>query len=206
MSEKIKWAGRITAVQPRTRVWRYVTNNRTHYHIGYNLFLIGDNGPFSVAISEKQQEKVRLRIGDSVTGTAWPKKHPKREAADFYRAGSLKVVRRAAEIGPDTGPPWTSPVPALSVYEERGARMLPPACWRGKCYSCIWANKAAVEIQWCFDKDIKKYRLETFCYGPKSCPNYAMGKPRSVPYRGGRSGLDEGCLDEMITSHRDWDD
>jgi hypothetical protein len=204
-SEKIKWAGRITAVQPRTRVWRYVSDNRTHYHTGYNLFLTGDQGAFSVAISEKQQQKMAFRIGDLATGTAWTKKHPKREAADYYRAGALKVVERADEMD-STSEPWIACVPALAVYEARGARMLATARWRGKCHGCIWANKASVEIQWCFDKDIKRYRLETFCYGPKSCSHYAMGKPRNVPYRGGRSGVDDGCLDDIITDHRGWDD
>jgi hypothetical protein len=39
--EKIEWSGKIVSIQPRTRVWRYLTDNRTHYHIGYNLFLDG---------------------------------------------------------------------------------------------------------------------------------------------------------------------
>jgi len=34
-------------------------DNRTHYHLGYNLFILGDSDEgkkqFSVAISEKQQ-------------------------------------------------------------------------------------------------------------------------------------------------------
>ncbi len=37
---------------------RYLTDNRTHYHLGYNLFIEGDScNPdkhFTVAISEKQ--------------------------------------------------------------------------------------------------------------------------------------------------------
>ena len=67
-SLKMNWQGEIVAIQPRTRVWRYLTDNRTHYHIGYNLFIVGDSGEskkqFSVAISEKQQFKGLFRIGE----------------------------------------------------------------------------------------------------------------------------------------------
>lgn len=58
VSLKIEWQGTIVSIQPRTRVWRYLTDNRTHYHLGYNLFLdgIADGYEcrFGVAISEKQ--------------------------------------------------------------------------------------------------------------------------------------------------------
>jgi hypothetical protein len=61
-TDKIEWQGTIVSIQPRTRVWRYVTDNRTHYHLGYNLFLIGeadyDEREFVVAISEKQLRSV----------------------------------------------------------------------------------------------------------------------------------------------------
>ena len=42
---------------------------------------------------------------------------------------------------------------------------------------------ANVEIQWDFDNDIKKYRFESFCYGPKSCKYYKFGRPPLVPYK-----------------------
>ena len=65
---------------------------------------------------------------------------------------------------------------------------------------------ANVEIQWDFDKNIKKYRFESFCYGPKSCRFYKMGKPHAVPYKGRGSVFDEGWLDEIITEGRDYDE
>ena len=40
-TEKIAWSGVIVSIQPRTRVWRYLTDNRTHYHVGFNIFLVG---------------------------------------------------------------------------------------------------------------------------------------------------------------------
>ena len=40
--EKIEWHGKILSIQPRTTVWRYRLDNRTHSHIGYNLFLNGE--------------------------------------------------------------------------------------------------------------------------------------------------------------------
>ena len=48
----------------------------------------------------------------------------------------------------------------------------------------------------------KRYRFETFCYGPKSCPNYKAGPKRKVPGRKGMSYTEEDWVDEEATSHR----
>ena len=206
---KIKWSGEIKSIQPRTRVWRYITHNRTHYHLGYNIFVTSKSGDgiteFSVAISEKQYQKVEFVIGDKVQGTAWTKMHPKREFADYYRAGSFKIIEK------NTNPieiicTWIGRPPKMEVYERRGARMLSKSSWKGKCFTCYWATMSNVEVQWDFDKDIKRYRFESFCYGPKSCQNYKMGKARSVPYKNRDSALDDGWLDDICTEGRDWND
>lgn len=204
---KISWQGKLQSIQPRTRVWRYVTDNRTHYYLGYNLFLKKDIGEeFCIAISEKQQQKFLFRIGDSIQGEAWPKKYKEREYADFYRAGSLKLLNRENGKAEFLSPPWVMLPPSMKTYEERGARMLSLALWKSKCFTCVYANMANVEIQWDFDKNIKKYRFETFCYGPKSCSYYSMGKPRPVPYKGRLSYLDDGVFDDLYTSQRCDDD
>ncbi|KNZ41315.1 hypothetical protein [Acetobacterium bakii] len=208
-SHKINWHGKIKAIQPRTRVWRYVTDNRTHYHLGYNLLVNGDcdegKTDFWVAISEKQQQKAGFQIGDNVAGSGWTKKYPKREFADYYRAGALKTLDREKALS-QTACPWTGPLPAMQTYEDRGARMLSKSAWQGKCLTCFWAAMANVEIQWDFDRDIKKYRFETYCYGPKSCRNYKMGRARSVPYKDRGSAIDDGYLDELCTEGRGWDE
>jgi len=207
-SEKITWSGVVVSIQPRTRVWRYLTDNRTHYHIGYNLFLDGSaNGmdkQFVVAISEKQQQIGGYGIGDVIKGTAWTKQYPKREFADFYRAGAIKLDNRTAQTNANNPPPWITPPPDMETYEWRGARMLSKSQWKGVCFRCIWATMSNVEIIWDFDRKINKYRFESFCYGPKSCKYYKMGKARSVPYRNRGSSLDEGWLDDLITERRDY--
>lgn len=54
--------------------------------IGYNLFLTGkadgEARDFSIAISERQQNRLRFHIGDEISGTAWTKQYPKWEYAD----------------------------------------------------------------------------------------------------------------------------
>ncbi|MDD3744508.1 MAG: hypothetical protein PHX54_12860 [Lentimicrobiaceae bacterium] len=209
-SSKVNWQGKIVSIQPRTRVWGYLTDNRTHYHLGYNLFIEGHSSDskkqFTVAISEKQQLKGLFRIDDILEGTAWTKKYEEREFADYYRAGSLKLLDRVNENCEVISPPWIMMPPSIQTYEERGARILSKSLWKTKCFKCIWANVANVEIQWDFDKDIKKYRFETFCYGPKSCKYYKMGRPRTVPYKNRGSALDAGYLDELCTEGRDEND
>ena len=38
---KISFQGIIKSVQPRSTVWRYRLDNRTHRTVGYNIFLTG---------------------------------------------------------------------------------------------------------------------------------------------------------------------
>lgn len=203
---KIEWQGTIASIQPRTRVWRYLTDNRTHYHLGYNLFLDGVADGyecrFGVAISEKQQIAGGFRIGDVVSGTAWSKQYPEREYADFYRAGLLKRLSASENSHKVAPPPWMTTPPDMKTYEDRGARMLSLSCWKGKCFQCVWAAMSNVEIIWDFDRHINKYRFESFCYGPKSCKLYKMGKARSVPYKNRGSSLDSGWLDDLCTEGR----
>lgn len=148
-SLKVNWKGEIVSIQPRTRVWRYLTDNRTHYHLGYNFFIVGcssdDKKHFTVAISEKQQLKGLFRIGDVVEGTAWTKKYEEREFADYYRAGSLRLLDRVNENFEVISPPWIMIPPSIQTYEESGARMLSKSLWKTKCFKCIWANMANVE-------------------------------------------------------------
>lgn len=209
-SSKVDWQGKIVSIQPRTRVWRYLTDNRTHYHLGYNFFIEGHSSEgkkqFTVAISEKQQIKGLYQIGDVLEGTAWTKMYEEREFADYYRAGSLKLLDRLKDNVKIMPPPWVMMPPSIQTYEERGARILSKSLWETKCFQCVWANMANVEIQWDFDRDIKKYRFETFCYGPKSCKYYKMGRPRSVPYKNRDSALDDGYLDVLCTEGRDYDE
>ena len=54
---RIRWQGEIESVQCRAWVWRYKTDNRTHYPLGFNLFVNGEaegrEGRFIVAVSDK---------------------------------------------------------------------------------------------------------------------------------------------------------
>lgn len=209
MQEKIKFSGEIVSIQPRSNVWRYRLDNRTHSLAGYNLFLVGtadgEDASFSVAISEKQQEKYAFRIGDQISGTAWTKKYPKREYADYYRSGGFKKTDSARDRTPSNPPPWKDDVPALSVYDWRGCRMLDARRWRGKCFQCKWAAMANVTIEYNWGVS-QKLRFESFCYGPKSCEYYAMGKARAVPDKQIGTCYDEGWLDDICTERRGFDD
>jgi hypothetical protein len=52
----------------------------------------------------------------------------------------------------------------------------------------------------------KKYRFETFCYGPQSCVFYKAGPTRKVPGRGGMVWEGEDWVDEDAVSHRGMDE
>jgi hypothetical protein len=207
---KVTWEGTVLSIQPRTRVWRYLIDNRTHHHLGYTFFLEntknGTSIKFSVAVSEKQQQAGGYAIDDVLQGTAWTKAYPEREFADYYRAGAIKILGRNHERNELKPPPWIMPPLPMKTYEARGARQLHKNLWKTTCFQCVYAAMANVEIQWNFDKGTKKYRFETFCYGPKSCAYYKMGRPRSVSYKNRGPALDDGCLDDLCTAGRDQDE
>ena len=94
----------------------------------------------------------------------------------------------------------------MATFEYRGARMLSKSLWKGKCFQCVWATMSNVEIIWDFDRKDSKYRFESFCYGPKSCKYYKMGRARSVSYKNMGPSLDEGWLDDICTEGRDYDE
>ncbi len=52
----------------------------------------------------------------------------------------------------------------------------------------------------------RRYRTETFCYGPKSCRLYESGPTRKVSDRHGLSYQEEDWVDEQEISHRGPDD
>ncbi len=209
IQEKINFRGTIIALQPRSNVWRYRLDNRTHSTTGYNIFLTGiaeeQEKDFVIAISEKQQEKYHFHIGDEISGTAWTKLYPKLEYADYYRVGGLKKLSSEENVDEDASEPWIGEVPALSVYDWRGCRMLDGRTWRSKCLACKWACMANVTIEYDWG-NAQKFRFEAFCYGPKNCKLYKMGKPRAVPYKGMGSVYDEGWLDEICTENRGEED
>lgn len=203
--EKISFQGTVLSVQPRSNVWRYRLDNRTHSLTGYNIFLTGvaegEEKKFVVAISEKQQMKLRCHIGDVISGTGWTKKYPDLEYADYYRAGALKKAKEGPAVNSESSEPWTDEVPELSVYDWRGCRLLDKICWNKKCFTCKWAAMANVTIEYNWGVS-QKFRFESFCYGPKNCSLYKMGRPRAVPDKQLGSVYDEGWLDDICTENR----
>jgi hypothetical protein len=207
-SSRIRWQGQIESVQCRAWVWRYKTDNRTHHHLGFNLFVKGEadgrEGRFILAVSDTQHAKLKFRIGDMFKGTAWPCIKGKHDIADYHRAGGFKAPSRAGEQTDSADPPFTGLLPPVKVFQRRGARMLDAKLWRKPCFACVWANKSAVEIEYKFGK-VKRCRKETFCYGPRSCPFYDMGPPRQVRYFGSFPWIDDGWMDDLCTEQR-WDE
>ena len=207
--EKIKWQGTVVSVQPRTTVWRYKLDNRTHYHRGYNIFLDGEtsdgkSGRFAVAISEIQYGKLLFSIGDAAKGTAWTKMYDVSDYADYYRAGGMKITKRAERIE-SRPPPFKIQPLSMKEYDIRGPRMPSSASYRGKCFQCAFATMSTAEIEYNWGVS-RKYRFEAFCYGPFNCPLYKMGKSRAVPYKDEGSSYDEGWMDELCCERRGYDE
>lgn len=209
MAEKTSWQGTVLSVQPRIKLLRSF-DQRNHSYLGYTLLIQGrigeSNGEFLIAIGKAAQEKYKFQAGDVVSGVSQPVADSETEAAEFYKTSGLKLIEQSSEE-PTPAPPWKGIPPELPVYRERGHRRLDARTYQTKCLACIWGCRMPVEMiidQW--NPSQKKYRFETFCYGPKSCSFYRAGPTRKVSGRKGMSWEEEDSVDEDATSHRGPDD
>lgn len=205
MSDKLPWAGALVGIQPRIRLTRSFDQS-SHTYLGYVLRLDGSVGgekrEFLVAIGKAAQVKHAFRAGDQVSGESEPVEDARTEVAELYKTAKLKVLNRPATSA-SKPPPWLDVPPALEVYRARGHRRLNPKTYDTKCSSCLWGAKMAVEMiidQW--KPTNVRWRVETFCYGPKSCELYRAGARRQVPGRKGMSYLEDDWVDEEATAHR----
>ncbi|SRR5260221_7746723 len=209
MKEKILWHGVLIAVQPRIRLSRSF-DQRSHTYLGYSLTVRGNVGTearaFLLCVGLGAHARHQFRAGDTVSGDALPVVDPGLETVGFYKIGKLKVRGREAEEEP-LAPPWLGVPPPLAVYRERGHRRLAARTYQIKCARCIWGCQMPVEMiiaQW--DPSKRRYRTETFCYGPRSCPLYQSGPARKVPGRRGMTYTEEDWVDIEATSHRRLDE
>lgn len=209
MTQKTNWQGILISIQPRIRLLRSF-DQRSHSYLGYTLRVQGvideDDREFTVGIGKAAQMKHQFRAGDVLSGKAEPIADDRLEAVEFYKASGLKLIQRAADAV-QLPPPWLGIPPELIVYRERGHRRLAARTYETKCLNCIWGSRMPVEMiidQW--NPSQKRYRFETFCYGPKSCSLYRAGPTRKVPGRKGMSWEEEDWIDEDATAHRALDE
>ena len=197
------------AVQPRIRLMRSF-DERQHSYLGYVLGLEGayggESGDFQIAIGKAAQSKHQFCVGMEVSGLSVPVPDPRLETAAYYKTSGLKVLQASGcKLG--SGPPFIGIPPELETYRSRGHRRLDARTYKAKCTTCIWACRMPVEMvidHW--NPSQKRYRFETFCYGPKSCSSYKAGPNRKVPGRNGMSHTEENWVDEDATSHRGFDE
>jgi len=209
MGGKLEWQGEVISVQPRIRLTRSF-DQRSHSYLGYILgvrgTLDGEAREFLVAVGKGAHEKHQFRHGDWVSGQGVPVADTRLETADLYKVSGLKVLVRGG--GPAAEPPpFLGVPPALDVYRERCHRHLAAQTYTTKCSRCLWGCQMAVEMiidQW--NPSVRRYRRETFCYGPKSCSFYKAGPTRKVPGRKGMIWEEEDRVDEDATAHRGPDD
>ena len=207
--DKVIWSGKIVSVQPRIRLTRSF-DERYHSYLGYCLFIDGvvddETREFSVGIGKGAHKRHQFRVGDKVSGAAVLVSDERKEPVEFYKASKLKIVKRNDDVTRDP-PPWHGVAVDLETYRSRGHRRLSARTYESKCRSCVWGCRMPVEIivdKWQPEK--KRYRYETFCYGPKSCGNYKAGSLRRVPGRRGMTYEEPEWVDDQETAHREWDE
>jgi len=206
---KLQWHGYIRGVQPRIRLTRSF-DERSHTYLGFVLWVDGEVGAeereFLVGIGKAAQAKHQFRVGDTAEGLCKEVANSKLDPVDFYKVSQLARISHSS-VDDSLAPPWTGVAVELPVYRERGHRRLSKTTYTSRCRTCIWGCQMAVEMiidQW--NSTQRKYRFETFCYGPKSCAFYKAGPTRKVPGRRGMSWEEEDWVDEDATSHRGPDD
>jgi len=204
--DKIAWQGVLLSVQPRIRLTRSF-DQRSHTYLGYALKVRGRVGTegreFLVGVGQGAHTKHHFRAGNALSGDALPVPDQRLETVEFYKVSNLRVgLPEAEDEAPP--PPWRCVPPPLAVYRERSHRRLAARTFQEKCWNCIWGCRMPVEMiidQW--NPSRRRYRTETFCYGPLSCRLYQAGPARTVPGR--RPGMiytEEDWVDDEATSHR----
>lgn len=208
--DKFCFKGIILAVQPRIRMSRSF-DERSHNYLGYSLRLKGFiddiEQEFSIGIGSNVQGKYQFFIGDEISGECLPVPEQRLEPVEFYKASKLKrtsIVKSNIVIKP---PPWETISPDLEIYRQRGYRRLSAQTYDKKCTTCIWGCRMPVEIiidNW--NPSRRKYRFETFCYGPLSCHLYKSGLTRKVQGKNGMVWEEADWVDEEETKHREPDE
>jgi hypothetical protein len=204
IDDQVAWSGTVLAVQPRIRLTRSF-DERSHSYLGYLLRIEGTVGreasEFRVGVGAGAHAKYQFRIGDQLEGVGHPVLDPRLEIVDLYRVSKLRILRRGEDLTSEA--PWHGVPPPLPVYRERGHRRLAAKTYDSNCQSCLWGCAMPVEIivdHWNPEK--RRYRTETFCYGPLSCPDYKSGPTRKVPGRNGMVHEEPDWLDHDTTAHR----
>ncbi|MDD4347101.1 MAG: hypothetical protein PHZ11_09515 [Desulfitobacteriaceae bacterium] len=207
--DKLTFKGTITSIQPRIRLTRSF-DEASHTYLGYALKIAGtidsDEREFSIGIGKAAQAKFNFKVNDIISGNCLPVPDPNMEPVDYYKVSKLSKISEG-EPG-STSAPWELVPPELGVYRERGHRRLAARTYDTKCYSCMWGVRMPVEIivdNW-NPRGRRKYRFETFCYGPLSCKLYKAGPNRKVEGRNGVVYVEEDWIDEEATGHREPDE
>lgn len=207
--DKSTFTGKIISIQPRIRLLRSF-DEASHTYLGYAIKLEGEiDGEktiFSIGIGKAAHAKHQFKVNDVISGECVPVPDPDLEPVDYYKVSKLKLIA-SGTIG-STSTPWELVPPELEVYRERGRRRLAARTYEVFCSSCMWEARMPVEIivdNW-NPRGRRKYRFETFCYGPLNCKHYKAGPNRKVEGRNGMVYVEEDWVDAQMTEHRDPDE
>ena len=213
--DKLNFKGIIKSIQPRIRLLRSF-DEASHTYLGYAIKITGtvDNQEtissnqniFSIGIGKAAQAKFNFKVNDIISGECLPVPDPDMEPVDYYKVSKLKVISEGEQGS--LSAPWELVPPDLKVYRERGHRRLAARTYDSKCSSCMWGARMPVEIivdNW-NPRGRRKYRFETFCYGPLSCKLYKAGPNRKVEGRNGMVYVEEDWVDEANVAHRGMDE
>ena len=204
---KSTFTGKIISIQPRIRLTRSF-DEASHTYLGYAIKIAGtiDNQETTFSIGIGKAAKFNFKVNDIISGACLPVPDPDMESVDYYKVSKLAKVAEGEQGSLST--PWELAPPELEVYRERGHRRLAARTYDTKCSSCMWGCRMPVEIivdNW-NPRGQRKYRFETFCYGPLSCELYKAGPNRKIEGRNGMVYVEEDWVDQMMTEHRDPDE
>jgi len=214
--DKSTFSGTIISIQPRIRLMRSF-DEASHTYLGYAITLeaeidsqhhnsVQGASTFSIGIGKATHAKHQLKVNDIISGVCVPVPDPDLEPTQYYQVSKLKLISSGSP-GSNSSP-WELTPPELEVYRDRGHRRLAARTYESKCMSCMWGCRMPVEIiidNW-NPRGRRKYRFETFCYGPLNCKLYKAGPNRKVEGRNGLVYVEEDWVDQMAVEHRGEDE
>ena len=102
--KKINFSGIVRSVQPRSNVWRYKVDNRTHSMTGYNIFLkgIAEDEEKPVLFHTKIWDRYMMRAGSMISARSavgMMSSVVERYAIDEYKAFEIGYNRKRGNKG-----------------------------------------------------------------------------------------------------------
>jgi hypothetical protein len=158
---------------------------------------------FLIGVGQRAHNETPFSNRERGISDALPIPDPRLETVEFYKVSKLKVGLPGAKDEPPLSPWRGVPPPLCGVPRARSSATCRANLPREVLELHLGMSDASRDDHNQSNPSRRRYRTETFCYGPRSCRLYRAGPMRTAPGR--RPGMiytEEDWVDDEATPHR----